>query len=172
MLIRTIASLLVPDGGEIVIGGKRLHGDVDFPESIGILIENPKFLDWYTGFKNLELLVSLNNICSEEDIELALSRVGLDPKLKIPYRKYSLGMKQRLGIAACPIEHPQLILLDEPTNALDEKALGRLSEILREEKERGALVVLASHNRGFLEGVADRLYELESGKIVGERSLS
>ena len=100
MLMRTVAGLLIPDSGSVVINGRTLHKDMSFPDSIGILIENPAFLPQYTGFKNLKLLASLSSGISDEDIRTALERVGLDPDDKRTYRKYSLGMKQKLGIAS------------------------------------------------------------------------
>ena len=105
MLMRAMAGLLIPDSGSVIINGKTLHKDISFPESIGILIENPSFLPQYTGFKNLKLLAGLTGGISDEDIKTALDRVGLDPEDKRTYRKYSLGMKQKLGIAADKIEN-------------------------------------------------------------------
>ena len=113
MLMRAIAGLLIPDSGTVTINGKVLHKDISFPESIGILIENPSFLPQYTGFKNLKLLASLTGGITDEDIRTALEHVGLDPDDKRTYRKYSLGMKQRLGVAQSILHKPKLLILEE-----------------------------------------------------------
>lgn len=166
MLMRIISGLMKPTGGSVTIDGKRLGRDMDFPESMGFLIENPNFLNRYTGYKNLELIADLRGAAGSEDIRLALSRVGLDPDDKRRYKKYSLGMKQRLGIAAAIMEKPELILLDEPTNALDEAAVGMLAEIIRAERDRGALIVTACHDREFLESIADEIFAVRSGYVI------
>lgn len=119
MILRLIAGLIRPTKGEVVIDGEILWRDISFPKSIGILIENPAFLDYYSGFDNLKLLASIQNRIDDEKIRNTIKMVGLDPHSKKKYKKYSLGMKQRLGIAAAVMESPDMILLDEPTNALD-----------------------------------------------------
>lgn len=121
MLLRAIAGLIHIDSGSIVINGKQLHKDSDFPESIGVVIENPEFWDGYTGFENLKMLASIKKKIKNQAIKDTLERVGLDPSDKKTVKKYSLGMKQKLGIAQAIMERPDIILLDEPTNALDKK---------------------------------------------------
>lgn len=169
MLIRSIAGLIKPTKGSVSIDGKTLWKDISFPPSIGALIENPAFLNSYTGFDNLEMLASLKHKISKQEIRAAIVRVGLDPDDKRKYKKYSLGMKQRLGIAAAIMEKPDIVLLDEPTNALDEEGVQTLKDIIIDQKERGAIVIVASHDRIFLESVAEIIYRFENGRLVGSR---
>lgn len=168
MLMRLIAGLIHPTEGEILFDDKRLGKDIDFPESMGILIESPAFLSSLTGFDNLKLLASIQRKTSDEAISNAISRVGLDPQDKRKYRKYSLGMKQRLGIASAIMESPELVILDEPTNALDADGVELTQKIIAEEKERGALVIMTCHDKEILEKCCDVIYSIEHGKITGE----
>lgn len=165
MLLRLIAGLIYPSSGEIRVDGKILGKQLDFPESIGILIENPAFLPNKTGVENLKLLASIRNCADMGNIRDAIARVGLNPDDSRKYRKYSLGMKQRLGIAAAIYEAPELILLDEPTNGLDEAGREQICGLLRKERERGALIVLASHDSAILETVSDEIYSISGGRI-------
>lgn len=166
MLMRLTAGLLIPTEGRIVINGKILGKDMEFPESIGILIENPAFLDSYSGFQNLKLLASIQNRIEDSDIRETLTRVGLSPDDRKKYKKYSLGMKQRLGIAGAILEKPDITILDEPTNALDQSGIEILKQIVREEKARGALVLLSCHDKSVLEEMADEIHYMENGKMV------
>lgn len=166
MLMRAICGLIRTEG-TIEIDGKILGKDMSFPESIGVLIENPAFINNYTGFKNLKVLASIQNRIGDEDIKKALRQVQLDPDDKRTYRKYSLGMKQKLGIAAAFMENPDIIILDEPINALDEAAAKQIHEILDEQKKRGALIIIACHDKEELEMLSDEIVEIYEGKIVG-----
>lgn len=165
MLMRLIAGLIRPTSGSVVIDGKTLGKDFDFPPSMGLLLENPAFLPDYTGIKNLELLANVQGNIGQEEIAQALRDVGLSPEDKRKYRKYSLGMKQRLGIAAAVMEKPDLILLDEPTNSLDEKGTEQICRVVRAERQRGALIILASHDSKVIESVADEIYVISDGYI-------
>lgn len=171
MLMRVVSGLIYPTEGRVLVDGKELGKDVSFPESIGILIENPVFLDAYTGFGNLKLLASLNDRAGDEDIREILQKVGLDPDDTRKYRKYSLGMKQRLGIAAALMEKPKILLLDEPFNALDTDGVARFSRLIREEQERGTLILLACHEEGKLEEFADVVLHMEDGRIVRQEEV-
>ena len=171
MLMRVVSGLIYPTEGRVLVDGKELGKDVSFPESIGILIENPVFLDAYTGFGNLKLLASLNDRAGDEDIREILQKVGLDPDDTRKYRKYSLGMKQRLGIAAALMEKPKILLLDEPFTALDTDGVARFSRLIREEQERGTLILLACHEEGKLEEFADVVLHMEDGRIVREEEV-
>lgn len=166
MLMRAICGLIRTEG-TIEIDGKILGKDMSFPESIGVLIENPAFINNYTGFKNLKVLASIQNRIGDEDIKKALRQVQLDPDDKRTYRKYSLGMKQKLGIAAAFMENPDIIILDEPINALDEAAAKQIHEILDEQKKRGALIIIACHDKEELEMLSDEIIEIYEGKMVG-----
>lgn len=166
MLMRLIAGLLHPTEGEVRMDGKTLGKDIDFPPSFGVLLENPAFLAQYTGYENLKLIAALNGTADDTQIRAALERVGLDPEDGRKYRKYSLGMKQRLGIACAIFERPDILLLDEPTNALDADGVELVSQIIREERERGALVILSCHEQARLEALADTIYTIEHGRVV------
>lgn len=167
MLMRVIAALVKPSDGMVEIDGKLLWRDMAFPDSVGALIENPAFLDTYTGFANLEMIASIRNRVGKDRIGEVIRKVGLDPDDKKKYRKYSLGMKQRLGIAAAILEEPEIVLLDEPTNALDSAGVDILKDIVFEEKARGATVVITCHDQVILHELADKVYFMESGRIVG-----
>lgn len=172
MLMRAMAGLLIPDSGSVIINGKTLHKDISFPESIGILIENPSFLPQYTGFKNLKLLAGLTGNISDDEIRTALERVGLDPEDKRIYRKYSLGMKQKLGIANAIMGEPDIIILDEPINALDEESVKKIKKVLLEIRDKGKLIIIACHDREELEYLSDIIYEIKDGSIVDRKELT
>ena len=162
--------MIRPTEGSVTIDGKELGKDIDFPESIGLMIENPAFLDHYTAMQNLQLVASLKKKATREDCIDALNRVNLDPNDLRTFKKFSLGMKQRLGIAAAIFEKPDLILLDEPTNALDADGTELAAKIIREERERGALIILACHERQFLENAADEVIKIEHGQFVEDEN--
>ena len=166
MLLRAIAGLLVPDSGSVVIDGKVLHKDMSFPPSIGIVIENMNLLPQYNAFDNLKILGKIKKTATDEDITTALERVGLKSDLKV--KKFSLGMKQRLNIAQAVFEKQKIILLDEPTNALDEDAVQLIYKIISEEKSRGSTIIVASHHKDDLKEVCDVILKIAEGKIVEE----
>lgn len=167
MMMRLIAGLILPTKGTIQIDGKLLGKDITFPESIGILLENPAFLDTYSGFQNLKMLASICNEIDDEKINQVLDLVGLDPKSsKKKYKSYSLGMKQRLGIAGAILEHPDIVILDEPTNSLDTDGVELVKQIVRREKERGAIVIIACHDTDILDELADDIHYLENGSLI------
>ena len=163
MLMRLLCGLIRATEGQVLIDGKELGKDMDFPNSLGLLIENPAFLPGYTGLQNLLLLAQLQDRIGEKEARQALLDVGLNPDDKRKYRKYSLGMKQRLGIAAAIMEQPELILLDEPTNALDDKGVAQICNLIRRERDRGALVVLACHDAEILENLSDEIFYIHDG---------
>lgn len=163
MLLRAIAGLLVPDSGSVVIDGKVLHKDMSFPPSIGIVIENMNLLPQYNAFDNLKILGKIKKTATDEDIKTALERVGLKSDLKV--KKFSLGMKQRLNIAQAVFEKQKIILLDEPTNALDNDGVQLIYKLLKEEKERGALVVITTHHKEDLEEICDVVLKMTEGEL-------
>lgn len=165
MLLRLVAGLIRPSEGTVLVNGIELGKGLDFPDSVGILLEQPAFLPNYTGIKNLELLASIQRKVSLQEIREVLSLVGLDPDDTRKYRKYSLGMKQRLGIAAAIMEKPELILLDEPTNALDEDGIEMVRNVIMEECKRGAIVIVACHDPVFLSQVSDEILSVNDGII-------
>lgn len=166
MLMRLICGLIYPTKGEIIIDGKRLGKEITFPQSVGLLLENPAFLDSYTGYENLEMLASIKNIITREEIHEAITSVGLDPLDKRKYKKFSLGMKQRLGIAAAIMEKPDILILDEPTNSLDSSGVSLVKTIIAKERERDAIIILACHDLPVLQDVSDEIFLLEQGKIT------
>lgn len=163
MLLRAIAGLLVPDSGSVVIDGKVLHKDMSFPPSIGIVIENMNLLPQYNAFDNLKILGKIKKTATDEDITTALERVGLKSDLKV--KKFSLGMKQRLNIAQAVFEKQKIILLDEPTNALDNDGVQLIYKLLKEEKGRGALVVITTHHKEDLEEICDVVLKMTEGEL-------
>lgn len=166
MLMRLISGLVFLSYGEILIGGESLGKDISFPRSIGALIESPGFIPGYSGFKNLKVLASIQNKISDEEIDIIMKTLGLDPQDKKRVKKYSLGMRQKLGIAAALMEQPDLILLDEPTNALDEHSTKILKELLFEHKKRGALIIISCHIREDLEFLSDEIFCMQEGKMI------
>lgn len=168
MLMRAICGLITPDSGIIDINGKILGKDISFPESIGVLIENPAFIGNYTGFKNLKVLASIQNRIGDEQIRKALEDIGLDSDDKRTYRKYSLGMKQKLGIAAAVMENPDIIILDEPINALDDVSVEKVHDILEEQKKRGAVIIIACHDKEELDQLSDEIIEISDGRIINK----
>ena len=163
MVLRAIAGLIRVDGS-VEIGGKKMEPG-ECPKDIGVLIEMPGFLPEFTGKKNLQLLGMLQEGVTEEDIEEAMNAVGLDPKDRRHYKKYSLGMKERLGIAQAILKKPKLILLDEPTNGIDSDGIQMLEELLRRLKEAGSTIVVTSHDRDFLDAVTSQCYAMKEGSL-------
>ena len=166
MLMRLMAGLIRPTKGKVLLDGRRLGEELSFPSDMGMLIENPAFLDGYTAAQNLRLLAGIRKKVGEERIREVLEQVGLGYEDKRKYRQFSLGMKQRLGIAGAVLEHPQLLLIDEPTNALDTAGIQMVQRLLLEEKSRGALIVLACHDFSILQGLSDVLYSVKEGRVT------
>lgn len=168
MFFRALSGLIKISSGEINIFGQVLHKDIDFPKSLGILIENPNFWPNYTGKEVLQTLANIKKCINEKDIEQALIDVGLDPNDKKIVKKYSLGMKQRLGVAQAIMERPDIIILDEPTNALDENGVKLVHDLILREKSRGALILLSSHNKHDIESLSDYKLKMNGGKLIIE----
>lgn len=171
MLMRIVCGLIRPTDGTVRINEQVLHKDIDFPPSIGALIENPSFLKQYTGFKNLRMLGNLQGNISDEDIASALQSVGLEPSDVRTYKKYSLGMKQKLGIANAIMGRPDIIVLDEPINALDEDSVRLVKRILLELKNDGKLILIACHDREELEYLSDTVINMRDGKVIGTEDI-
>lgn len=165
MLLRLIAGLIHATEGEVIINDQILGKTLDFYSPMGVLIETPAFLPNYSGLKNLELLSQLQGIISKQDVVQAMIDVGLDPYDTKKVRKYSLGMKQRLGLAATFMEKPDLIILDEPTNALDVQGVEEICKLIQREKNRGALIIVASHDQSIIEKLADEVYNITAGNL-------
>ena len=168
MLLRAISGLINLDSGSIFIDGEKLHDKIEFPPETGIVIENMELLPECSAKRNLQMLAKIKNIADEKDIIFSLERVGLDPDSDKKVKKFSLGMKQRLNIAQAIFENQKIILLDEPTNALDEDAVQLKYKIIREEKSRGATIIVATHHKEDLKEVCDVILKIAEGKIVEE----
>lgn len=168
MLLRAISGLINLDSGSIFIDGEKLHDKIEFPLETGIVIENMELLPECSAKRNLQMLAKIKNIADEKDIIFSLERVGLDPDSDKKVKKFSLGMKQRLNIAQAIFENQKIILLDEPTNALDEEAVQLIYKIIREEKSRGATIIVATHHKEDLKEVCDVILKIAEGKIVEE----
>lgn len=166
MLMRAICGLIRPSSGTIEIDGAVLGKDLSFPKSVGALIENPAFISKYTGLENLRLLAMIRGVATKQELKDTLTSVGLDPMDKRSYKKYSLGMRQRLGMAAACIENPELILLDEPFNALDESGIDGIRDLILKKKGEGALLIVACHDTQELISMADEVIEMYEGKIT------
>ena len=166
VLMKCICGFLFPDEGEVTVDGKRIGRDVDFPGDLGIIIETPGFLPNLSGRKNLEILASLNKKIGVKEIEEAITRVGLDPRMKKPVGKYSLGMRQRLGIAQAIMEDPSLLILDEPFNGLDKNGVSDMRELIRELKKEGKTVILSSHNQTDIDELCDTVCEMDAGVMT------
>lgn len=168
MLMRLILGLIRPTTGSVKIDKKVLGKDMDFPPSVGMMLENPAFLPEYTGIDNLKLISTTNGKASIDQITQVIEAVGLDLCDKRKVRKYSLGMKQRLGIAAAIMGQPELIILDEPTNALDDSGVQQVCTLIQNERNRGALIIIACHNTELLKSLADTIYYLNNGKVEAQ----
>lgn len=166
MLMRAVCGLFTLSDGEIDIDGEILHKDISFPRSIGALLENPSFLNGYIGLENLKLLADIQGRIEEKELRDCLAKVGLDADDKRVYRKYSLGMKQKLGIAAAVMGSPEIVILDEPINAIDEAGVEKVREILRGLKERGSVIIVACHDREELELLSDEIIKISKGRII------
>lgn len=165
MLLRAICGLIFPDEGIITIDSKQLHKDISFPESCGAIIEHTELLPNFTAFENLKILGKIKNIATDETIKAIIRSVGLDPESKAKVKTYSLGMKQKLSIAQALFEDPDILLLDEPTNALDEESVNVIRDILIEEKNKGKLIIIASHNKEDIYFLSDIIIKVTDGKF-------
>lgn len=166
VLFKCIAGLLKPSEGEIVVDDKILGKDMEFIESMGILIESPGLLSGYSAYQNLRLIASIKGLIGEEEIRESLKLVGLDPFSKKKVKDFSMGMKQRLGIAMAIMEDPELLILDEPLSGLDNKGVGEIRKLIIEMKEKGKLILLCSHNPEDINILADEVYEMNLGKLT------
>lgn len=166
VMFKCICGFLKPDGGSVIVDGKRIGKDVDFPDSIGVIIENPGFLLGLSGFENLKRLAALKGLISNADVEAAIRRVGLDPMSKKKVGQYSLGMRERLGIAQAIMEDPDLLILDEPFNGLDKKGAAEVCELLKELKERKKTILIAAHNMQEIEWLCDSICEMDAGVLT------
>jgi len=166
MLLRTLCGLIKPSSGKIFLDGKELYKDIDRLGTIGVLIENAGLYPEFTGYENLSFFSKVQKLIGPEDIRNAIRRVGLEPDDRRTFKKYSLGMKQRILIAQAIMEKPDFLFLDEPTNALDEQGTELIRGLIREEAERGTMILLASHEKEEMNVLADEMFQMENGRIL------
>jgi len=166
MLLKCICGFVIPTSGTIKVYGKQIGRDCDVPENVGIIIEAPGFLPNYDGYTNLKFLAAIKNNISKEQIYEAIKKVGLDPKSKKHVGKYSLGMRQRLGLAQALMEDPEILILDEPMNGLDNQGVNDMRKLIQELRNQGKTIILASHGKEDIEILCDSVYELDHGKII------
>ena len=161
VLMKCICGFLKPDSGTVRVNGKIVGKACDFPEDLGVIIETPGFLPNLTGYQNLKILASLKGVIGKKEIREVLLQVGLDPDMRKPVGKYSLGMRQRLGIAQAIMEKPKVLILDEPFNGLDKTGVGHMRDLLQELKGQGKAILLASHNAQDIEVLCDEVHDME-----------
>lgn len=170
MLFRALSGLMKTDSGTVVWDGRTVGKDFSVLPGLGIVLENAALFPDLTGMQNLMCLAGLTRRIGRREIEGAMARAGLDPADKRTYRKYSLGMKQRLAVAQAVMEKPDVLMLDEPTNGLDDAGVEKIRQIILKEKERGALILLASHNKEDMALLADTLYRMENGRVAAQEA--
>ena len=170
VLMKCICGFLLPTQGRIFVNCKQVGKDFDFPPDIGIIIETPGFLAGLTGMKNLQILASLKRKVSHDVIRDTIRRVGLDPAMKKPVGKYSLGMRQRLGIAQAIMEDPSILILDEPFNGLDKHGAAQMRELIKGLKVQGKTILLASHNQVDIDELCDSVCEMDAGVLMVVRA--
>lgn len=165
MLLRALSGLMMIDSGKIFLDQKELHKDFMVLPNLGITIENAGMFPSMTGFENLKYLSNIQNKIENKKIEEAIARVGLNPKDRRQYRKYSMGMRQRIAIAQAIMEDPQILFLDEPTNGLDESGVELIRSLLKEEREKGKIILLVSHSKEDFEMLCDQILKMEDGRL-------
>ncbi len=166
MLMKCICGFVHPTTGTVQIDGKYIGKDIDFPEDLGVIIETPEFIPYMSGFQNLRLLARARNRIGDKEIHAVMDLVSLDSKSRLHVKKYSLGMKQRLGIAQAIMENPKLLVLDEPLSALDEDGVQDMRKILLDLKQHGTTIILSSHNAEDIRVLCDDVYRLQKGCLV------
>lgn len=166
MLMKCICGFVRPTGGKVTINDKVVGKDMDFPDNMGIIIENPGFIPYYSGLKNLKELAVLNKKVNTEQIQKYMEMVGLEPGLRRPVKKYSLGMRQRLGITQAMMENPSILMLDEPFNGLDIDGVEQMRKVMLRLKAEGKNVILTSHNTENIEILCDTVHEIKKGHMT------
>ena len=166
MLMKCICGFVPVSEGKILVEGKQIGKDIDVPESIGAIIETPGFLYGYSGYNNLRFLASINNKISKEHIKDTMKLVGLDPDSKKHVGKYSLGMRQRLGLAQAIMEDPRILLLDEPMNGLDKHGVEEMRELFKTFADSGKTIIMANHSAEDIEVLCDTVHEMDLGVIT------
>lgn len=167
VLMKMILGFIKPTSGTIKVNGKQVGKEIDIPDDIGAIIETPGFLPEYSAFQNLKLMAMIRGKITSERIRETIKLVGLDPDSKKHVGKYSLGMRQRLGIAQAIMEDPQILLLDEPLNGLDNEGVEEMRNVLLKQKDQGKLIIIASHSKEDIDILCDEIFRFDHGKIIG-----
>ena len=165
VLMKVVCGFILPDSGEVTVDGKKIGKDCDFPKNTGVIIENPGFSQYISGAKNLQNLASINKKISKKEIEQVMELVGLNPRDRKWVSKYSLGMRQRLGIAQAIMEGQDILILDEPMNGLDQEGIADMRELFLKLKAEGKTILLASHSKEDIAALCDEVYEIEHGQM-------
>ena len=166
MLMKCISGFIRPTSGEVEVDGKIVGEDIDFPDDLGIIIETPGFIPYYSGYRNLRLIAGLNKKIGKDKVRESMVKVGLDPDLKRHVKKYSLGMRQRLGLAQAIMEDPKLLILDEPFNGLDKDGVVQMREYLLSYKQQGKTILICSHSAEDIDILCDTVHEMDKGNIA------
>jgi len=169
VMMKCICGFISPDNGEIIVSGKRIGKDIDIPKNIGLIIETPGFLPNFSGFSNLWQLAKIRNKISKDDVRKVMKTVGLDPNEKKHVGKYSLGMRQRLGLAQAIMENPDILILDEPMNGLDKDGVSDMRQYLLDLKAQGKTIIIASHSAEDIDVLCDTVYEMDKGVLTKVR---
>lgn len=167
VLMKMILGFIKPTSGTIKVNGKQVGKEIDIPDDIGAIIETPGFLPEYSAFQNLKLMAMIRGKITSKRIRETIKLVGLDPDSKKHVGKYSLGMRQRLGIAQAIMEDPQILLLDEPLNGLDNEGVEEMRNVLLKQKDQGKLIIIASHSKEDIDILCDEIFRFDHGKIIG-----
>lgn len=171
VLFKSILGLLMLDKGEIIVRGQVIGRDIGIVDNVGTIIESPGFLPNFTGFENLWLLASIKNILNKEDVKEVIDKVGLDPESKKKVSQYSMGMRQRLGLAQAIMENPDILILDEPMSGLDSEGVESIRNLLLTLKNQGKTIILASHSSEDIEILCDDVYRMQDGQLLKEYEL-
>ena len=166
VMFKCICGFLKPDSGYVKVHGQRIGKEIDFPKSLGMIIENPGFLPHLSGYANLKRLADLQRLIGKAEVMEAIARVGLDSLSKKKVGQYSLGMRERLGIAQAIMENPDLLILDEPFNGLDKRGVAEVCRLFEELREQGKTILLAAHNMLEFEGLCDTVCEMDAGALT------
>lgn len=166
MLLREIAGLIRPTKGSVSVDGKILHHDISFPPNLGLIIEKPDFLNYLTGFENLKMLAEIRHRVADDKIKTLMTKFSLEPNSKQTVKKYSLGMKQKIGIIQAIMENPDILILDEPFNALDEDTVLLVRNLLLQYRKDGKLIVITSHHREDIDAICNHIYRMEEGQLI------
>lgn len=168
VLLKILCGFVYPDSGEVLIDGKQIGRNKEFPQDLGVVFDTPSFVPYYSGYKNLKLLADIKKQIKAEEIKDVMRRLGLNPDSKKMFWQYSVGMKQRLAISQAIMENPRLLILDEPMNGLDEDAVVLVRGIIKELAQKGTTVIMTSHNREDVALLCDYVYKISKGKISEE----